>query len=760
MSVGLNQLSSNLWKPSGAKVGLLKSDRLQTHNFASIGGDTMPEKAFLTEHGPIDGDAWKQSFLPKSPPTPQGKRSSIFGPKEPGTPPPAQTIISPLGQLLPGSGPDHPVLANGKPHQAFYANQSDQLNRQIAAAHPKPLGPGDPELLRRNNPVAYDRFKALSKAQQKHVTASGTPDNVTLFIPKSDSPAKGRESENTMRQSGNSKTALPAGVEEVFTSLKTPGGKTSVLGRRAQNGDLYLFGSDAQPRPKKRSIPAKNSFDDSVASWFAPQAFAEGKMPAREKPMDATKVVGDVGDMMEGPWRDYLRGPELDGREHGVQAVHASPKEHGFDRFLGQFNTAKGILETAKSLASSLKTFAELARIMNSLGQFGSLLGKLSAYSIPASPGALITSLMKGSGMLGPVGLPGKSGSVPGPAIDGIVVTTGGGAAALDGIGRLLMLGKTETGSGTKIAGKAPNISGDDGGSGKAEEEKPEPDKTPPESGDQSAGSSEGGPKPAENNEPPLPAKPEAPADPTPPQNENNANDDSGQSSTLNPEETEDDEDATLARPTSEPVTLAGAAVDKVKGMIKANADTAAASAKTESMIAQKTFQQLGEAGLESSGQAKRAADATTNALTHADDLAKAGKISKAMTGVGALLSAADQYEKTEAQTTAGQATSSVAFGGTMAALSVAAPPIAVLDAGMNLAGVSEENSPSNFYAKAIDGTVALGEGIMTGDTTGMMNVHQANLDGENGIVLEVAAKSGDYWAEHGLVGGIKNVFE
>jgi len=45
---------------------------------------------------------------------------------------------------------------------------------------------------------------------------------------------------------------------------------------------------------------------------------------------------------------------------------------------------------------------------------------------------------------------------------------------------------------------------------------------------------------------------------------------------------------------------------------------------------------------------------------------------------------------------------------------------------------------------------------LVTGDIAGLERVNQNNLSGKNGAVLKVAAESGEWWAEHGFVGGMK----
>jgi hypothetical protein len=50
---------------------------------------------------------------------------------------------------------------------------------------------------------------------------------------------------------------------------------------------------------------------------------------------------------------------------------------------------------------------------------------------------------------------------------------------------------------------------------------------------------------------------------------------------------------------------------------------------------------------------------------------------------------------------------------------------------------------------------VTLVEGVLTGDTRGMLSFHEQSLKGEYGAVFQKASEAGDYWADKGIKGGL-----
>ena len=171
------------------------------------------------------------------------------------------------------------------------------------------------------------------------------------------------------------------------------------------------------------------------------------------------KAIDDVQGIMEGPWKDYLQGPSMGDGEHGVQAVHESPDGNDFQTFMGQFDKAKGVLGSLQSAAKSIQSLAKLAGLAESLGKFGGALGALSDFAIPSSPGAMVTSLLKGSGLLGPSAPPKQVGATAATGVDGIVVTTGGAGAEADGKAIMASIGKNENGSGSQSQGEGSDKS-------------------------------------------------------------------------------------------------------------------------------------------------------------------------------------------------------------------------------------------------------------------------------------------------------------
>lgn len=123
---------------------------------------------------------------------------------------------------------------------------------------------------------------------------------------------------------------------------------------------------------------------------------------------------------------------------------------------------------------------------------------------------------------------------------------------------------------------------------------------------------------------------------------------------------------------------------------------------------------------------------------------------SNALTVVASLMDGFNAYLDSTNKTRTGKvADAALAAGGT--ALVMARPVVAVADVlapkGYKL---------SEVYHGGAQAVTALGEGVVTGDTTAMENFQEKSEHGEYGKVMQAASEAGAFWAEHGVVGGLE----
>lgn len=453
MPKSIQQLSGNLWKPSAAKLdgpSKLNNRLVKPKSFTALPPETPAEANFIKKNGPVNSESWKKSFPPKPP---RKKASSA----------PKKLPSNPLSSMVPNAAPGHPVLPSGKPNQVFYSNQSNQLANVLSGAPKSPVQRARPftanELgqLKQANPLAHDRYAALAPKQMQGVQSFGPMNDLTMLIPKS---AGGKKSSAPSRFMPR---VDPNQFEEIFSATNPKSGNPKALGTRQSGDNWYMFGTEVGEGIQKPSSAGKGTFGrgDEAASWFAPESYVAGDLPGG-KPgpgMGSKAVIDDVQGIMEGPWQDYLKGPAVGDGEHGVQAVHGSSDGNGFDTFMGQFDKAKGILGSIQSAANSIQSLANLAGLADSLGKFSGMLGSLSEFSIPSSPGEMVTSLLKGSGCLGPPAPKTDATASVATGVDGIVVTIGGAGAEADGNARLDQIGKNESGDGSQSQGEGSDKS-------------------------------------------------------------------------------------------------------------------------------------------------------------------------------------------------------------------------------------------------------------------------------------------------------------
>jgi hypothetical protein len=195
-------------------------------------------------------------------------------------------------------------------------------------------------------------------------------------------------------------------------------------------------------------------------------------------------------------------------------------------------------------------------------------------------------------------------------------------------------------------------------------------------------------------------------------------------------------------------VKIAGRTLRGLAGLVAAIAQRPL-TAGLQQMAA--IFARGGEQALSRTGVHEMVARLTSNAA-RANNIAN--WLRRSATGLrflGAGMTTYGQFATTSAESLAGQLTSAGLAGG--ASLAVAPNPYwFVADVAGYALGVDR---PSQIIQSSIDNIVTTGEGLLTGSTGGMERIHQRNLSGANGWVFQQAAEAGNFWAEHGVAGGL-----
>jgi hypothetical protein len=117
---------------------------------------------------------------------------------------------------------------------------------------------------------------------------------------------------------------------------------------------------------------------------------------------------------------------------------------------------------------------------------------------------------------------------------------------------------------------------------------------------------------------------------------------------------------------------------------------------------------------------------------------------------VGAAVEAVESYIDSPAQTTGGRVVNG-ALGAGSGALTMANPYVALIDL-----AAPKGYKPGELFHGTADAVTAIGEGVATGDLRAMDEFHKRSMHGDYGRVMKAASEAGEYWAEKGIVGGLK----
>lgn len=158
-------------------------------------------------------------------------------------------------------------------------------------------------------------------------------------------------------------------------------------------------------------------------------------------------------------------------------------------------------------------------------------------------------------------------------------------------------------------------------------------------------------------------------------------------------------------------------------------------------------------------------ARAKANKIRAASTGAKVSKLanaaSKGLGVVGTGLAAANQYMESSAQTTAGKVVDAGGAAAMDIALGVVSSKTALLDGLLNAVlpdSIIKKSGGliSGNLSTSVRSIVTVGESLITGDTRGLDDFHTRSKRGEFGVVFQAASEAGDYWAEKGVAGGLK----
>jgi hypothetical protein len=141
-------------------------------------------------------------------------------------------------------------------------------------------------------------------------------------------------------------------------------------------------------------------------------------------------------------------------------------------------------------------------------------------------------------------------------------------------------------------------------------------------------------------------------------------------------------------------------------------------------------------------------------------DLLKLGRITaskpfvRGLVVVGSAFEGIASYFDSTAKTTTGKGVNA-ALGAGSGALTMANPYVAggdfLLPKGYKL---------SELYHGGATGWTAIGEGLLRGDCEAVDEFHQRSMRGHYGKVMQAASEAGEFWAEKGIAGGLKEFAE
>lgn len=116
---------------------------------------------------------------------------------------------------------------------------------------------------------------------------------------------------------------------------------------------------------------------------------------------------------------------------------------------------------------------------------------------------------------------------------------------------------------------------------------------------------------------------------------------------------------------------------------------------------------------------------------------------------IGFAAAAIEKARTTKNTTLLGKGADALGSASMDAAFSTAFPVVAAIDAGVGLIG-GKRYTVSALAGDSVSSATGLTESVLTGDVEGISSFHEASKNGQNSMVFELIAESGEYWVEHG----------
>ncbi len=126
----------------------------------------------------------------------------------------------------------------------------------------------------------------------------------------------------------------------------------------------------------------------------------------------------------------------------------------------------------------------------------------------------------------------------------------------------------------------------------------------------------------------------------------------------------------------------------------------------------------------------------------------------KGLTVVGAGLEAYGGFIDSNAKTTGGKALNAALAGGG-GALVMANPLVAIGDL-----ATPKGYKVSEVYRGGAGAISSIAEGMVTGDTRAMNDFHTRSMNGDYGKIMQASSEAGEYWAKHGVGGGLAKAWD
>lgn len=124
--------------------------------------------------------------------------------------------------------------------------------------------------------------------------------------------------------------------------------------------------------------------------------------------------------------------------------------------------------------------------------------------------------------------------------------------------------------------------------------------------------------------------------------------------------------------------------------------------------------------------------------------------VGRTLIGVAALFEGISSYLTSQNRTQTGKIADAALTAGA-GALVAANPVTALADFAL-----PKDYKLSALYRGGSGAVTSLAEGFITGETASMEGFHESSKRGDYGKLMQVSSEAGDFWAEHGVIGGLK----